>query len=287
MDDRGPPSCCEKPLQWRSVTDTIPVCYRHPDRTTRLRCASCGRPICPQCSIDTPVGQKCADCAKSTTRVVNGRAAVTTIPPATAVLLAINIGLFVVSSYLLPSLQSALDQYNPGVYGGEWWRLITGAFLHAGLLHIGFNMYALWLFGPQIERQVGSIPFAALYGSSLLWGAVAFLILVPGGAAVGASGAIFGLFGAWIAASYRIRNTPAGRRLWQQLIVLLGINLILGFVARNIAWQAHLGGLAAGVLIVILWQKLGRKSTPSARTFVAAGVGMIAVLAAVLAVLLG
>jgi len=219
--------------------------------------------------------------------VVNGRAAVTTIPPVTAALLAINIGLFVISTYFLPSLQSALAQYNPGVYAGEWWRLVTGAFLHGGLLHIGFNMYALWLFGPQIERQVGSTPFAVLYGSSLLWGAVAFLIFVPGGAAVGASGAIFGLFGAWIAASYRIRKTPGGRRLWQQLIVLLGINLILGFVDRNIAWQAHLGGLVAGILIVVIWQRLGRKTTSSARTLVAGGVGMVAVLVALLAVLIG
>ncbi len=226
------------------------------------------------------------DCARSTTRVVNGRAAVTTVPPVTAALLAINIGLFVLANFM-PSLRSVLDQYNPAIHTGEWWRLVTGAFLHGGLLHIGFNMYALWLFGPQIERQVGSAPFAALYGASLLWGAVAFLILVPGGAAVGASGAIFGLFGAWIAASYRIRNTPGGRRLWQQLIVLLVINLALGFIDRSIAWQAHLGGLVAGIIIVLAWQKLGRKATVSARTSVAVGVGVVALVAAVLAVLVG
>ncbi len=277
----------ENALQWPPVTETIPVCYRHPDRPTRLRCASCGRPICPQCSVDTPVGQKCVDCAKSTTRVVNGLAAVTTIPPVTAALLAINIGLFIVGTYLIPSLTSALDQYNPAIHAGEWWRLVTGAFLHGGLLHIGFNMYALWLFGPQIERQVGSASFGALYGASLLWGAVTFLILVPAGAAVGASGAIFGLFGAWIAASYRVRNTPGGRRLWQQLIVLLLINAVLGFADRSIAWQAHLGGLVAGLLIVFAWQKLGRRTTSTARISVAVGIGMVAVFTAMVAVLAG
>ncbi|MFZ0492744.1 MAG: rhomboid family intramembrane serine protease [Acidimicrobiia bacterium] len=211
----------------------------------------------------------------------------TTIPPVTAALLAINIGLFIVGTYLIPSLTSALDQYNPAIHAGEWWRLVTGAFLHGGLLHIGFNMYALWLFGPQIERQVGSASFGALYGASLLWGAVTFLILVPAGAAVGASGAIFGLFGAWIAASYRVRNTPGGRRLWQQLIVLLLINAVLGFADRSIAWQAHLGGLVAGLLIVFAWQKLGRRTTSTARISVAVGIGMVAVFTAMVSVLAG
>jgi len=105
--------------------------------------------------------------------------------------------------------------------------------------------------------------------------------------AVGASGAIFGLFGAWIAASYRIRHTPGGRRLWQQLIILLVINLALGFADRSIAWQAHLGGLVAGLVIVLAWQRLGRRTTPAARTAIAVAVGMVAVVAAGVALLVG
>jgi membrane associated rhomboid family serine protease len=211
---------------------------------------------------------------------------VTTIPPVTAALLAINIGLYVIAVYLWHPLFASLEQYNAAVYAGEWWRLVTGAFLHLNLIHIGFNMYALYLFGPQIERQTGSLAFAALYGASLLWGSVAYLILVPAGAAVGASGAIFGLFGAWIVASYKIRHTPHGRRLWQQLIALLVLNLALGFWLRGIAWQAHLGGLAAGMLVVFTWQKLGVRSRSAAtRVWVAVGVAMVAVVVGALAIL--
>lgn len=219
---------------------------------------------------------------------MNGRAAVTRTPPVTAALLAINIGLFIVSTYLFPSLFTLFEQSNPLVHSGEWWRLITGAFLHGGLLHIFFNMYALWLFGPQIERQVGSASFAALYGASLLWGSAFFLVMVPTGVAIGASGAIFGLFGAWIAASYRTRHTPQGKRLFQQLIVLLVINMLLPLGIHNIAWQGHVGGLIAGVAVVIAWQKAGlRRSAGRARVLIAVGIGAIAVVASVLAVVLG
>jgi membrane associated rhomboid family serine protease len=275
-------------LQWRFVTDTIPVCYRHPDRPTRLRCAECGRPICPECSVDTPVGQKCVECARSTTRVIHGRTAVTTLPPVTAALLAINIGLFVLSYYLAPSVFRALEQSNRLIHAGEWWRLVTGAFLHGGLLHIFFNMYALWLFGPQIERQVGSASFATLYFASLLWGSAFFLFMVPSGVAIGASGAIFGLFGAWIGASYRSRHTPMGRRLFQQLIILLVINLALPLFIGGVAWQAHVGGLIAGLLVVWGWQRVGmRRASAAARVGIATAIGGVALVAALLAVLIG
>lgn len=270
-----------------AVTDetTIPACYRHPDRPTRLRCSSCGRPICAECSVDAPVGQKCPECARSTTRVINGRAAVTAMPPVTAALLAINIGVFVLG-YVLPSIDNWLAQANALVYAGEWWRLVTGAFVHAGLLHIFFNMYALYLFGPQIERQVGSGPFAALYGAALLWGSTFFLLMVPGGVAVGASGAIFGLFGAWIAASYRIRHTAAGKRLFQQLIVLLVINMALPLFMPSVAWQAHAGGLLAGLVVVALWQKVrAPKGAARLRTTIAGAVGAVALVVAALAIL--
>lgn len=237
--------------------------------------------------MDTPGGQKCPDCARSTTKVIHGRAAVTTLPPVTAALLAINIGLFILSS-IMPSVYTWLAQANWLIHAGEWWRLVTGAFLHGGIMHIFFNMYALWLFGPQIERQAGSASFAALYGASLLWGSALFLIMVPSGTAIGASGAIFGLFGAWIGASYRIRHTPAGRRLFRQLAVLLGINLLLPFIISGVAWQAHVGGLIAGLAIVWGWQKVGmRRDTARARSAVAIAAAAAAVLLSVVAVLLG
>ncbi|GBD85108.1 rhomboid protease GluP [bacterium BMS3Abin02] len=238
--------------------------------------------------MDTPGGQKCPECARSTTKVIHGRAAVTKLPPVTAALLAINIGMFVLSYYLIPSLFVLFEQSNRLIHAGEWWRLVTGAFLHGGIMHIFFNMYALWLFGPQIERQVGSVSFAALYGASLLWGSALFLIMVPTGVAIGASGAIFGLFGGWIAASYRVRHTPAGRRLFRQLIVLLGINMFLPFIIPGVAWQAHVGGLIAGLGIVWVWQKVGmRRQAAGARSAVAVVAAAVAILLSVVALLLG
>lgn len=125
-------------------------------------------------------------------------------------LLGISVAVFVLS-FLSNDLGNTIGrfaaQFNPNVASGEVYRLVTAAFLHGGITHLGFNMYALYLFGPTLEREVGSAPFAAMYFASAVAGGAAFYLLEPQGLAVGASGAIFGLFGAWIAASYRGRST--------------------------------------------------------------------------------
>lgn len=144
-------------------------------------------------------------------------------------------------------------QLNRVVAAGEWWRLVTAGFLHADLAHILFNMWALYILGPQLERSVGSAAFASLYLAALLSGGAAFFLLTPEGQAVGASGAIFGLFGAWLVIAYRNRRSAWGRAGFNQLLVLLGINLALPLFIPRIAWQAHLGGLLAGGLIAALW----------------------------------
>jgi len=158
-------------------------------------------------------------------------------------------------------------------------------------LHIGFNMYALYLFGPGLERQVGGPAFLALYlGSAAAGGAAYFLpyALEAGGLvpAVGASGAVFGLFGATLALTYRNRATAAGAAGLRQLLTLLGINLALPLIAPglNIAWQAHVGGLVAGALIAAVWSVIGRRHTAGAlRTAAGVAVGLAA-LAVVLVV---
>jgi membrane associated rhomboid family serine protease len=142
-------------------------------------------------------------------------------------------------------------------------------------------MWALYAFGPQLERQVGGAPFAALYVSSALAGGALFYLLGGAGAAVGASGAIFGLFGAWLAASYRGRHTLAGAAGLRQLLVLLAINLALPLVFPAIAWQAHLGGLAAGVAITTLWGSPRLRANTAGRTAVAAAVGVGALVAVI------
>jgi membrane associated rhomboid family serine protease len=191
-----------------------------------------------------------------------------------------------VLEFVSPELRNAVflfgAQINPAVAVGQWYRLFTAAFLHADMMHILFNMWALYLFGPHLERQAGSVAFAALYLGSAAAGGAAFYLLEPSGVAVGASGAIFGLFGAWLAAAYRNRHTAWGRSGFQQLLLLLGINLALPLVVDNIAWQAHLGGLVAGMLIVGVWGLSAVRGTVH-RALVGLGVAVVS-LAAVLVV---
>ncbi|MDP8977698.1 MAG: rhomboid family intramembrane serine protease, partial [Actinomycetota bacterium] len=205
-------------------------------------------------------GQRCPDCAAP-----QGRARVITADeiggpgvrraPVSTVLIALSAAVFALT-LVTPDLGRQLYVYgaqaNGAVEAGQWWRLLTAAFLHQGLVHIGFNMWALYIFGPALEERVGSWAFTALYLSSALAGGALFFLLGTG-VAVGASGAIFGLFGAWLAVFTRSRNTVAGRAVFQQLVMLLAINLALPLVIPNIAWQAHVGGLVAGFAVSSVW----------------------------------
>jgi len=155
-------------------------------------------------------------------------------------------------------------QINAAVVAGEWWRVLTATLLHDGLTHLAFNGYALYVLGPQLERGVGSTAFAALYLAAGLAGGIAFLVGAPAPVAVGASGAIFGLFGAYLAAAWVNRDTPAGRAGLTQLGVLLAINLALPLLIPRIAWQAHLGGLLAGVAVGLTWAAGAQRSEPGA-----------------------
>lgn len=244
--------------------ETLPVCYRHPNRATGLACSNCGKPLCSDCSIDSPVGQKCVECAAQSGRgkVVTSaqiRRQGTQLPPVTMGILAVGIGLFVLT-FLGGDLRFDLFRNfqlrAADVADGEWYRLFTHAFLHDGLLHIGFNMYALYLLGPAIERRVGSLAFAGLYAASGLAGAAAYVAIGSGAPAVGASGAIFGLFGAWLASAWSQRHTTYGQANLRGIGVILGINLLLPLIIPNIAWEAHVGGLVAGFIISYAWTKL-------------------------------
>lgn len=280
----------------RVGTETETTCYRHPDRETRLACSTCDRPICVECSHDAAVGQKCPECAKpeGRGRVIDGRRTVASgqATPLVIGLIAVNAGIF-----LLGLLSSTIDrelfvggaQFNEtvrisrtevvlGIAGGEWWRAFTAMFLHGSITHVLFNMWALWLFGPVLERRFGTPAFATLYVASGLAGSAAYYLLGGITPAVGASGAIFGLFGALLAASYRQRHTVAGRAVFGQLGVLLAINLALPFLVPNIAWQAHMGGLVAGAAIAFAWDHMPMRGTGTerARVAVAALVALLA-----------
>lgn len=264
-------------------TPTAPTCYRHTDRTTYLACSDCGKPICADCSIDSPVGQKCPDCARQRGRatIITGRqirARSTTLPPVTLFLLVSSVAVYVlgaVSPQLNRTIFDNFALFPAAVASGEWWRLVTTAFLHSGVMHILFNMWALYILGPGIERQVGSAPFAGLYLASALLGSVAFAAFNTS-PAVGASGAVFGLFGAWLASSWRGRRTAAGRAQLQSIGVILGINLLLPLAVPRIAWEAHVGGLIAGFLIALAWTQIARdERTRSMIAFAVAAVAMV------------
>lgn len=169
-------------------------------------------------------------------------------------------------------------QINAAVGVGEWWRLLTAAFLHAGLAHIGFNMWALYLFGPPLERQLGAMAFGSMCLASAAWGgAAAYLLTDPRSGLVGASAAIFGVFGVWLYASYLSRTTPMGQAQFRSLMTLLAINAFLSFAVPHISWQGHAGGLAAGILIAAVWRELGPRATSVQRALVGVAATALAV----------
>jgi len=252
------------------------TCYRHPDRETGVACSSCGRPICPDCMTPTPVGMRCPECAQQKTKVTRGVAAPSggfRMAPATFVLIALN-----VVAYLIEIAAGTGGINNPGgtvirdfalqglsVADGEWYRLISGGFLHASLLHIGFNMLLLFLLGRMLEPALGTPRFLALYFASLLAGAFGALLLSdPWVFTVGASGAVFGLFGAaFVLARVRGMSALAG-----ELGFLIVINLAFTFGASNISVGGHLGGLAGGLLCaaaIVAGERgmLGRRRLPA------------------------
>lgn len=261
-------------------------CYRHPDRETGLACSNCGRPICTECMTQTPVGQRCPECMGGQKQRVlrpasmaSGRGPVTIgiMIACIAVYLGyapgLGSGLFGRSSPLLNKI--ALD--GPDVVAGDWYRIVTSAFAHQGLLHIGFNMYVLYVIGTAVEMRYGSIRYALLYVVALLGGSAGVLLLSFDVRTVGASGAIFGVLAAMVVVEARNGlgfAGPAGR--------LLIINLFLTFVLSNVSAGGHLGGLVAGAAAGWAFEEWPRRGLwPSARAGAALG-GIAAVCVALI-----
>ena len=175
-------------------------------------------------------------------------------------MIATNVGVFLVDAALGgftglfssggPLLEAGLV-YGPAVAAGEWWRIFTSAFLHLGLLHLAFNMYALWLFGPIIEQMYGHIEYAVAYVLCAAGGSVLTILAAPQSAAAGASGAVFGLLGMAFVVSRRrhLMLGPQARAIVSQAGTLLVLNLVITFASPRISWTGHLGGLLVGVVI--------------------------------------
>lgn len=225
----------------------VPVCPRHPDRVSYVRCQRCGRPACAECQRPAAVGIQCVDCVRESARnaptqqTVFGGAVRQGRPLVTFTIIGICAAFYLLQ-YVVPGFTNSLA-YAPFVTALEPWRMLTSAFLHSTgfLLHIAFNMYALWIMGQVLEPLLGRARFIALYLLAAVGGSVGVLLLSePFQAVVGASGAVFGLFGAM----FIVQRKRGGDV--RQLVVLLVINGVLGFVVQGIAWEAHLGGLVIG-----------------------------------------
>ncbi|TMK36269.1 MAG: rhomboid family intramembrane serine protease [Actinobacteria bacterium] len=161
-----------------------------------------------------------------------------------------------------------------GVATGEWWRLISAMFLHAGLLHIAFNGYALYIVGGVVEQELGRWRFAVLYAVTGFCASVAsYAIGAPLVPSVGASGAIFGLFGVFFAYNYQRRHLVFYAARMRSMGTLILINLVLTFTFPGIDWRGHLGGLTTGIIGGLAVDGFGRR-TSRTQVFVATMVAL-------------
>ncbi|MFJ9345195.1 rhomboid family intramembrane serine protease [Streptomyces sp. NPDC101237] len=246
---------------------SLPKCYRHPDRETGVRCTRCERPICPECMVSASVGFQCPECVRGTAPGASGPPAADTRPRTiaggtvtadprllTKILIGLNIAVFLVQLSVGDNFTDRFDligqaffpQFGDieGVAQGQYYRLLTAMFLHdsSNYMHIAFNMLSLWWIGGPLEAALGRARYITLYlVSGLAGSALSYLLAAQNQPSLGASGAIFGLFGA---TAVLIRRLNYDMR---PIIALLVINLIFTF-SGGIAWQAHIGGLVAGVV---------------------------------------
>lgn len=239
-----------------------PVCPRHPDRVSYVRCQRCDRPACPECQVQAAVGVQCVDCVR-TARTAEPRSALGARlrggpPVVTYTIIGLCVAMFL-AQLAVPNLVDELG-FVPAFAEAQPFRFLTSAFLHSQsfFFHILANMYLLWLVGPFLEELLGRARFAALYLASALGGSVAVLVLVSplvdeGGqvaisgefvtTTIGASGAVFGLFGALLVVMRRLQRNVG------QILVFFAINAVFGFVVPNVSWQGHLGGLVVGLAL--------------------------------------
>jgi membrane associated rhomboid family serine protease len=275
-----------------STTQTgLPTCYRHPDRETGLSCSECGRPICTECMTPAAVGLRCPDHAGSRRtikppRVVRRTSRGATNALVTRSLIAANVIIYLITASQGAGINSPGGSlfvkwalFGPAVAQGDWWRLITAAFLHASVIHIGLNMYVLWIIGSPVEQYLGRARFLALYFVSGLAGSAGALVVTPLAVTVGASGAIFGILGALLIIEWQTTGRLAGNAMtW------IVINLALSFVISNVSIGGHIGGLIGGILVTLAFANWGRGHAAFGRVGVLGVVGIVAVAVASVAI---
>jgi membrane associated rhomboid family serine protease len=272
-----------------SSSTGVPTCYRHPGREAHIRCQRCERPICPDCMTAASVGFQCPECvregrkAQRPLRTSYGGLRPSAPGVVTTVLIGINVAVWLLilgtggngssvleKLWLLPQemcgsvpgvsqdiCSRAGGYYYPGVSDGAYWQLITSAFAHVEIWHIGFNMLALWILGPQVENLFGRARFLALYLVSALAGSALVYAASPATQpTLGASGAIFGLMGALLVIALHERENVSSILVW------IGINAFFTLTVADVSWEGHLGGFIGGVLVAsaIVWAPRAHRS---------------------------
>jgi membrane associated rhomboid family serine protease len=280
-------------------------CYRHPNVETGVHCTRCGRPICPECMIPAPVGHQCPECVNEARREFRkgpGRriaaANIRRRASATTVLLAMIGAVFLLevvsggpgslmegpSGLKLIDLGASIGLARlpngdlVGIAAGQDWRLVSAMFLHAGLIHIAFNAYALWIFGTVVEQELGRLRFLLIYfvtGIAASAASYAFATS-PFTPSVGASGAIFGIFGAFVTYNYRRRHLAIAAARLRSAVTIVVLNLVITFAIPGIDWRAHVGGFIAGLFAGFAAEGIGASQTR--RAILAVGfAGLLAV----------
>ena len=247
------------------------TCYRHRDRETSLSCSNCGRFICPECMTHAPVGVRCPECSGKP-RVMR-RAAFTqpNQPWVTRFLIAANVAVFLLTNNIggglglnggqLNSLGVRLALDGPDVAHGDYWRIVTSAFVHYGILHIAFNMWALYIIGEPLERYLGSVRFSVIYVVSGLAGSFGALLVSPDALTAGASGAIFGLMGAMFVLERQRGIALLGGSIGGLIVVNLALTFIAG---AHLSIGGHIGGLIGGGLCAWVLSGFGKKHMAAA-----------------------
>lgn len=253
-------------------------CYRHPGRQSFILCQRCGRTICPECQTQGAVGVICPECMKEqrknaprTKPAILTRLTGEGTPTVTYLIIGITLVVYALQFVFGRQITELMLYAGVYSYPGSFqpWRMLTSVLVHGSIFHVLLNMYTLWIFGQTLEPMLGRWRFLTLYVLSGLAGSLGVLFLSnPGVGVVGASGAIFGLMGAFLVIQRRLGGNAT------QLLVLVGINLVIGFLpGLNVSWQAHVGGLIGGAVLGLIFVQTRRIRQKKMQTLLVAGFG--------------
>jgi rhomboid protease GluP len=215
------------------------------------------------------VGQHCPYCvAEARKAQPKARSTMAKKSPVVLGIIIITAAFYLAQQVMGPSLTFELASFGPAIEGGEWYRLITPVLVHASPLHILMNMLVLFVYGPNVEEAFGSMRFLVFYVLCGISGSAFSYALGSGAPSVGASGAIFGIVGVLLVYLYNRRSQQFIAQYLRGILTFLGLNLVLGFVIPNVDVMAHLGGLVAGVILALGFDRRGgaeAKSSPALR----------------------